>query len=313
MARYAFRRVLTSIPVLFAVLIATFSLGYFGPGDPLVFMAGEEFRDQIDPELLARLRKLHGLDRPYFVQFGDYTWSLLRGDWGDSILNKRPVFKQMTRGINVSAQMGLAATVVLVVVGIPLGALAAVRQNTWIDYWIVSFSISVRSIPIFVLAPMLMIVFVLWLDVISTPVGWSGIFHHKAILPVLLIAAGPLLVVVRQTRAGVLEVIGQNYVRTARAKGLRERRVIRRHVMKNALTPVLTSMGLILSSLITGALFVELIFAVPGFAGLAIFALQSRDYPMIMGTTIVAAAIIVAANLLVDIGYGFLDPRVRYD
>ena len=311
MEGYAFRRVLTSIPVLAIVLLATFTLGYFGPGDPLVFLAGEDH--QIDPEILERLRKIHGLDRPYIVQFGDYTWSLLRGDWGESITNKRPVFRQMRLGFNVSAQMGLAATVVLVVVGIPLGALAAVKQNTWIDYWIVSFSISVRSIPVFVLAPMLMIVLVLWLGVMPTPVGWSGIFHHKAILPVLLIVAGPLLVVVRQTRAGVLEVMGQNYVRTARAKGLHEQRVIRRHVMKNALTPVLTSMGLILSGLITGALFVELIFAVPGFAGLAIFALQSRDYPLIMGTTIVGAAIIIVANLLVDIGYGFLDPRVRYD
>ena len=311
MLQYIIRRVLLSIPVLFAVLIITFSLGFYGPGDPLVIMLGEDYVP--DEVVLERLRHIHGLDRPYLVQFGDYVASLARGDWGKSILNGQPVFRQMKKGLAVSAQLGAAASVVLVVVGIPLGVLAAMKQNTFIDYWIVLISITIRSIPVFVMAPMLLILLVLWLDVMSTPVGWNGIFSTKVIIPVFLMAAGPLLVVVRQTRMGVLEVMGQNYVRTARAKGLRERRVISAHVVKNALTPVLTSMGLIVSGLITGALFVELIFGLPGFAGLGIYAFTARDFPVILGVTTIGAAIIIVSNLLVDIGYGFLDPRVRYD
>ena len=311
MLQYIIRRVLLSIPVLFAVLIITFSLGFYGPGDPLVIMLGEDYVP--DEVVLERLRHIHGLDRPYLVQFGDYVANLAKGDWGKSILNGQPVFRQMKKGLAVSAQLGAAASVVLVVVGIPLGVLAAMKQNTFIDYWIVLISITVRSIPVFVMAPMMLILLVLWLDVMSTPVGWNGIFSTKVIIPVFLMAAGPLLVVVRQTRMGVLEVMGQNYVRTARAKGLRERRVISAHVVKNALTPVLTSMGLIVSGLITGALFVELIFGLPGFAGLGIYAFTARDFPVILGVTTIGAAIIIVSNLLVDIGYGFLDPRVRYD
>jgi ABC-type dipeptide/oligopeptide/nickel transport system permease component len=266
----------------------------------------------IDPQIVARLREHYGLNRPFWVQFADYVGALVQGDWGTSLRNGQPVWDTFKSSIPISAQLGLAATVVLVAVGIPLGVLAAKKQNTWIDYWIVAVSIGVRSIPVFVLAPMLLILLVLKLGIMKTPIGFDGIFSQKAILPVLLMAAGPLLVVVRQTRAGVVEVMSQTYVRTARGKGLPERRVVTRHILKNALTPVMTSMGLILSSLITGALFVELIFAIPGFAGLGINAFQTRDYPFILGTTIVGAMIIIVANLLVDLAYGILDPRVRY-
>ena len=305
------RRLLLSIPVLFAVLFITFTLGFYGPGDPLIFMLGEDY--VADKVVLDRLRHVHGLDRPFWVQFGDYAGGLAVGDWGKSILTNQPVLRQMRKGLVISAQLGAASALVLIVVGIPLGVLAAMRQNSFVDYWIVLLAITVRSIPVFVMAPMLLILLVLWLDVMNTPVGWDGIFSTKAILPVLLMAAGPLLVVVRQTRTGVLEVVGQNYVRTARAKGLNERKVVMGHVVKNAMTPVLTSLGLILSGLITGALFVELIFGLPGFAGLGIYGFQARDYPVILGTTVIGAVIIIVSNLLVDIGYGFLDPRVRYE
>jgi ABC-type dipeptide/oligopeptide/nickel transport system permease component len=294
---------------LFAVLIITFTLGFYGPGDPISIFFGEDFDP--DPVIIARLKKVHGLDRPYWVQFGDYVGKLLRGDWGKSIRSGQPIWRTIKSSMPISAQLGAAATVLLVAVGVPLGVLAAAKQNTAIDYWIISFSILVRSIPVFVLGPMLMIILVLWLDIMKTPVGWDGLFNQKAILPVALMAAGPLLVVVRQTRTGVLEVISQSYVRTARSKGLRERLVISRHVVKNALTPVLTSMGLILSGLITGALFVELIFGIPGFAGIGISAFRTRDYPLILAGTIIGTVIIILANLIVDLCYGLLDPRVQ--
>lgn len=312
MLAYTLRRLILSVPVILVVLFITFTLGFYAPGDPLTIQFDEEQQGQVDPEILARLRHLYGLDRPFWVQFGDYIWSLVRGDWGKSLTQgTQGVWPQVKRTFPVTAQIGVAATLLLIVAGIPLGVLAAVKQNTWIDYWIVSFSIAVRSVHIIVLGPLLMIIFVLWLDVMDTPVGWKGIFNTNAIMPVFLMAVGPLLVVVRQTRTGVLEVISENYVRTARAKGLKERTVITRHMMKNAMTPVITSLGLITSGLVTGSLFVELIFAIPGFAGMGIGAFRARDYPVILATTMVAATLIIVANLLVDLSYGFLDPRVR--
>ena len=161
--------------------------------------------------------------------------------------------------------MGGAAAVLLLVLGVPLGILAAVKQNTWVDYVVVGSTIAGQSTPVFVLGPLLMIVFVLWLGVMDTPVGWDGFWNTKIIMPVFLMALGPMLTVVRQMRSGVLEVLGQTYVRTARAKGLAERRVISRHIIKNALTPVATSTGLIVAGLVTGVAFVELVFAIPGF------------------------------------------------
>ena len=235
-------------------------------------------------------------------------------DFGNSLHGThQPVYDIVKERIPISAQLGAAAALVVAVAGVPLGVLAAIKQNTWIDYLIISFSVGIRSVPSFVLGPMLMIVLVLWLDIMKTPIGWDGIFSTKAILPVFLMAAFPLLIVVRMTRAGILETIGQNYVRTARAKGLREGRVVTSHMLKNSLTPVLTSLGLILSGLITGAVFVELIFGIPGFAGAALKAFQIRDYPLIMLTTVFGAVIIIVANLLVDVLYGILDPRVRYE
>ena len=309
---YVIRRILLSIPVLFGVLVVTFTLGFYGPGDPLTVFIGEEFVP--DEAMMARLRKLHGLDRPYWVQFGDFVLSYFRLDLGNSLHGtSQPIFNIVKKTLPISVQLGAAAAVLVALVGVPLGALAAIKQNTWIDYLIVSFSIAVRSVPTFVLGPILMIVLVLWLKIMETPVGWEGLFSTNAILPVFLMAALPLLIVVRMTRTGVLETISQNYVRTARAKGLREGKVLTRHMLKNSLTPVLTSMGIILGSLITGAIFVELIFGIPGFAGAGLNGFKTRDYPLIMATTVIGGLIIISANLLVDILYGFLDPRVRYE
>ena len=251
---YTIRRLILMLPILFGVLLVTYTLGFYGPGDPLVIMFGEEERIP-DPEILARLKRIHGLDRPFFVQFGDYlgVWKnnkgeydgLLQGNFGTSLIDKRPVNEKIRIGMPVSFQLGIAAGVVMIVVGVPLGILAAVKQNSWIDYSIIAGAIAVRSVPVFVLAPMLMILLVLKLDVLSkVPIGWHGIFAQAAILPVGLMAATSILLVIRMARAGIIEVLSENYVRTARAKGLLERTVLTRHVMKNSMTPVLTSMGL---------------------------------------------------------------------
>ena len=314
MVQFTIRRLILSVPVVFAIMLITFTLGFYGPGDPLSIVYG--IGQVPDPVIVARLKKQYGLDRPYHVQLLSYINRVFHGDLGNSLGSQtrgRPVISRIKYGLPISAQLGGAATLLLVVVGIPLGILAAIKQNKWIDYWIVSFAISVRSFPVFVLGPMVMILFVLKLGWMDVPAGWNGLFSAKSILPVVLMATGPLVVVVRQTRSGILEVAGQEYLRTARAKGLRERRVISRHMLQNAFTPILTSMGLIVTGLLTGIFLVELIFGIPGFAGQSIRAIQQRDYPMIMATVLFSSGLVIASNLAVDILYGVVDPRVRME
>ena len=321
---YTLRRVVLFFPVLLAILFITFTFGFYAPGDPLEIQFGEDY--VLDEEVLARLRKLYGLDRPFWVQFGDYVWKLAQGDMGEPLRvgrGKQSIGEMVWEAFPISAQIGVAAGFLLIVIGIPLGTLAASKQNTWIDYIIVTGSIVGSSIHVIVLAPLMMVITVLWLpDLLELlgitwnnriPIGWHGLFSTRTILPISILVVTGLLGIVRLTRAGVLEVIRQNYVRTARAKGLFEQRVVSKHMLKNSLTPVLTSMGLTLSGLVTGAVFIERIFAIPGFAGMGINAFQSRDYPVILATTMIGATIIILANLLVDLGYGLLDPRVRYE
>jgi len=311
MIKYLIRRVIQFLPAILGVIIITFSLGYLGPGDPLKYQLGEQLPS--DPQQLARLRAYYGLDRPFLVQLGDYVVKLTQGDMGKSISvqPKRQVEDMLGKGLLVSMQLGGAAMFLIALIGIPLGVLAAYKQNTLIDYLIVSSSAILPTIPVFVLSPLLLILFVLKLDILPHSFGWKGIFDSRAILPVFILLIGPLLTVVRQTRGGVLEVLSQDYVRTARAKGLAERRVLIRHVLRNALTPVVTSIGFIAAGLLTGSLFVESIFGIPGFGGLFYSALRAYDYPVILGTTLVSALIMMGSNLIVDILYGILDPRVR--
>ena len=311
MIKYLIRRVIQFLPAILGVIIITFSLGYLGPGDPLKYQLGEQLPS--DPQQLARLRAYYGLDRPFLVQLGDYVVKLTQGDMGKSISvqPKRQVEDMLGKGLLVSMQLGGAAMFLIALIGIPLGVLAAYKQNTLIDYLIVSSSAILPTIPVFVLSPLLLILFVLKLDILPHSFGWKGIFDSRAILPVFILLIGPLLTVVRQTRGGVLEVLSQDYVRTARAKGLAERRVLIRHVLRNALTPVVTSIGFIAAGLLTGSLFVESIFGIPGFGGLFYSALRAYDYPVILGTTLVSALIMMGSNLIVDVLYGILDPRVR--
>ncbi len=322
---FALRRIILFFPVLFAILFITFTFGFFAPGDPLEIQFGEDY--VLDEEVLARLRNLYGLDRPFWVQFGDYVWKLAQGDMGEPLRvgrGKQSIGEMVWAAFPISAQIGVAAGFLLIFIGIPLGTLAASKQNTWIDYIIVTGSIMGNSIHVIVLAPLMMVISVIWLpDFLEQifgitwnnkiPIGWHGLFSTRTIMPVSILVITGLLTTVRLTRAGVLEVIRQNYVRTARAKGLLETRVVSKHMLKNSLTPVLTSMGVTLSGLVTGAVFIERIFAIPGFAGMGINAFQSRDYPVILATTMIGASLIILANLLVDLGYGFLDPRVRYE
>jgi peptide/nickel transport system permease protein len=299
-----------TVPIVVAVIVITFTLGFYGPGDPLRAYYGENY-DRLDTQAVERLREQYGLNRPYWEQLADYMSGLLRGDFDESILLHRPVGDVMWRALPISLQLAGAALALIIGLGIPLGILTALKHNSWVDHSVLFSTIMLSTIPPFVLAPLLMILLILKLDILPSTVGWDGIFSIKALLPVVTLAVGPLVGIVRFTRFSVLEAMSQEYVRTARAKGLGTRHVMLRHVLPNALTPVVTTLGLTVSGLITGSIFLETIFAIPGFGGQTVRAVSGSDYPLILGTTLVGTLIVVMTNLVVDLLYGVLDPRVR--
>jgi peptide/nickel transport system permease protein len=311
MVKYLVGRLATAIPTLLAVLFITFTLTYISPYDPVrQMLANAPVQNMDTDENIARVRHQYGLDRPFLVQFGDYVNKLLHGYMGISINGQRDVWKMISNTLPVSFQLAIAAAFFTALLGIPLGALAALKQNSTVDYLIVSTSLIFRSLPVYVLAPLMLVLLVLVLHVMKVPRGWHGIFAWQAILPVLLMLLGPLPIVIRQTRQGVLEVLAQDYVRTAKAKGLSTRTIITRHVLRNAMIPVVTSFGFIVEGLIIATVFVDTIFAIPGYGSIAGAAFSSFDYPVIMGVTLVGSVLIIATNIIVDMIYPLLDPRV---
>jgi len=314
MASFLFIRLLRWSVGLLLILFVTYGMMYYGAGDPIrmMFIQGEDF-DSDDEVVMLALRKKYGLDDPFLVQFGNYLNNLVRGDWGRSIRLQvdRPVLEIVQYRLPISMQLGFAATVIGAVAGIALGILAALYHNRWLDRLIVSGVLFINGIPTFVILPVLLLLLVLQLKVIDVPYGWNGLFHIDAALPVAVISIGILPIVVRQTRSAMLEVRSQLYVRTARAKGMTESRIILRHMLRPVLTPVVTTLGLIMIGLINGSLFVEYILSIPGFGLLTIEGIKKVDYPIIMSVAVVGTLIIFISNFLVDIIYPILDPRVR--
>ena len=268
MTKYLLIRLLALIPLLLVVLVIIFILGHIAPGDPIEMMYESMETVVATDEMVERARARLGLDQPLHVQFIRYVRNVFQGNLGNSIVRSRPVLGMILKVFPISAQVGLLAFITLGVIGIPLGVLAAIKQNSSVDYLIVGGSLFLRTVPVYVLAPLLFILLVLRLDLMDVPYGWRGISHPNVIMPTLMLILFPLAVVIRQMRVGILEVMNNDYVRTARAKGLRERQVILGHVMRNAITPVVTSLGLIVTGLITGSIFVEQIFGIPGFGNL---------------------------------------------
>jgi ABC-type dipeptide/oligopeptide/nickel transport system permease component len=297
------------------VLFITYALMFYGAGDPIkrMFIDSSEF-SSTDPQVLEALRAKYGLDEPFLVQFRNYITNLLQGDWGKSIrLNvDRPVWEIVSFRLPISMQLGLAATFLASCIGIPLGVISALKHNRWGDRLIVSGVTFITAIPSFVTAPMLLYLFVLVLGIMDVPYGWNGIFSKDVLLPVIVTTIGPLPIIVRQTRSAVLEVTGQQYVRTARAKGLPEWMIISRHMLRPVLTPVVTTVGLLMITLVNGALFVELVFNIPGFGLLTVEGIRTVDYPIIMAVAVIGTLIIFVSNFFVDLIYPILDPRVRH-
>ena len=305
MIKYILRRLLLIIPVLLGAIIVVFTINFFSTTDPAMIKLG---LSASDPYKLAAMRETMGLNRPYIVQLADYIWNLCHGDLGDSYVYSKTVWELLAGRIPNTLKLGLGAMVISVCIGIPLGILAALHQNSAVDYITTTFAVVMNAMPGFLVAVLLMIVFALKL-------GWfpvSGADGFKSfVLPVIAAGIGPITQNARMTRSSVLEVIRQDYVRTARAKGLLERTIRNRFVLRNAMLPVTTTIGLQTGLLISGAVLTETVFAFSGVGRFLRDAIFNLDYPVLQGFIIFIAVAYSLINLLVDVSYGFIDPRVR--
>jgi len=308
MGIYAIRRLLWLPFLVIIVTFITFAMLRLGPGDPVQIWLGQHQNDQVRERIRAKL----GLDDPLFIQYARYMEGVItRLDFGDSFkFRGKSVREVIGTRILVSMQLNLAAVIITLGVGIPVGLLAALRQGTGWDNLIVSIALAFQSLPVFITAPVMLLVFALHLDILPTS-GWDGFFSPKIVMPAIVMGVPGIAIVVRLVRASVLDVLGQEYVRTARAKGLPELTVRYRHILRNALIPVTTSFGFILAGLAGGTFIVEIYFGIPGVGRLSLEALNARDYPVLMGFAIIATTFFVLANLIVDLMYPWLDPRIR--
>ena len=321
---YTIRRLLWAPFVLFIVSFLAFGITRFGPGDYVDVLAGA----RRDEETIERIRHERGLDKPFYQQYGTYMKNLLtEGDFGESttIYRGQDVWEIIWPRILVSMQPGAVALVIAFSVGITVGIFAALRQGTWMDPVSISSFLLFQSIPVLVSLPFLVLIFVVKLGWLPA-VGWGGpevdvgpqeislgIFSRHIILPAIALSLPGIAGIARLVRATTLSVLGEDYVRTARAKGLPEFTVVSRHVARNALLPIVTIVGLSLITLLEGAFFTELILGITGIVRLGVVAAQSRDYDVILALVLILAAAFVVANLITDIAYTFIDPRIRYE
>jgi ABC-type dipeptide/oligopeptide/nickel transport system permease component len=306
MHKYLMRRLLLTIPVLLGVATLVFSLIHFIPGDPAQAMLGEGAA----PEDVAQLRTRLGLDRPLLVQYGSFLQGLAHGDLGVSLRNDQPVLQQILDRMPATAELAFASMAIAVLIALPLGIIAAVWRGTAIDYGAMTLSLVGISVPNFWLGPLLAIVFAVELGWL--PVGGRGTLAHL-VLPSVTLGAALAAILARMTRASLLEELREPYVLAARAKGVSRSRAVLHHALRNSLIPIVTILGLQFGVVLTGAVITETIFAWPGIGRLLIQSISFRDYPTVQGCVLLIAVTYVGVNLLTDLTYGFLDPRIRVD
>jgi len=313
MVSYILRRVLSTVPVMAIVALFVFSLLYIAPGDPAAVIAG----DQASPADVERIRQGLGLDRPFLIQFGSWLWHILHGDLGTSIFTNLPVSAMIAQRIEPTFSLMAITLVLTILVAVPLGVVAAWKAGSWVDRTIMAFAVFAFSLPVFVVGYVLAYVFALqfeWLPVQGyTPLA-AGLWPwlQNLILPALALGSVYIALIARITRASMLEVLQQDYVRTARAKGLGQHNILFVHALKNAAVPIVTVIGIGIALLIGGAVVTESVFAIPGLGRLTIDAILRRDYPVIQGIVLLFSFLYVLVNLMVDVTYTLVDPRIRY-
>jgi peptide/nickel transport system permease protein len=313
MLAYAVRRIVATIPVMGVVAFFVFSLLYIAPGDPAAVIAG----DQATPADVERIRQSLGLDRPFLVRFGEWVWQILHGDLGTSIFTNLPVSTMIAQRFEPTLSLMAITLCFAISVAIPMGVLAAWKAGTWIDRLIMAFAVFSFSVPVFVVGYLLAYVFALeleWLPVQGyTPLSrglWP--WFENLILPAVALGFVYIALIARITRASMLEVLQQDYIRTARAKGIGQRDILFVHALKNASVPIVTVIGIGVALLIGGAVVTESVFAIPGLGRLTIDAILRRDYPLIQALVLLFSLVYVLVNLGIDILYTLLDPRIRY-
>ncbi|CEN56108.1 nickel ABC transporter permease [Candidatus Methylopumilus turicensis] len=299
------KRLLGVIPVVFGVVFLTFLLVHAVPGDPVEVMLGESASNADRIQLQSDL----GLDQPIYVQFGVYLNKLVHGDWGVSIHSKKPIIDLLAERLPATAKLALLALLFAVLIGLPLGIIAALKVNQWPDKLANLLSLSISAMPHFWMGPMLMMLFALWLGLLPV----SGMENGTSIiLPALTLGFGLAAILTRMTRASMLEVLHEDFIRTARAKGLAESTVILRHALRAALLPIVTVLGLQLGSLLAGTVITETVFSWDGIGRLLVESIEKRDYPVTQACVLVVALVYVLVNLATDMIYTKIDPRVRF-
>ncbi len=302
--RFLFQRLLWTLPILLGVLTLVFLLIHLIPGDPVDVMLGEQAQAGDREQMRAAL----GLDRPMLAQYASYLGNTLRGDLGDSFRHRRPVASMIAERFPASFELMVGAMLVALGVALPLGTLAALKRGRWLDQLASTFAVLGVATPNFWLGPLLILAFAIRLDWL--PVNERGTLAHL-VLPSITLGTALAALLSRMTRTALVEVLGEDYIRTARAKGLGERTVIGVHALRNALIPVVTVIGLQIGVLLSGAIITESIFDWPGLGSLLLEAIYSRDYPLVQGCILVIALTYVGVNLLTDLAYGWIDPRIR--
>ena len=313
MTAYIIRRLLATIPVMVVVALFVFLLLHLTPGDPAAVIAG----DDATPEAVDGIRTKLGLDQPIHVQFGIYAANLLRGDLGTSIFSNLPVLTLVKQRLEPSLVLAASTLVMAVLLAIPMGVLAAWKARTFIDRFVMGFSVLGFAVPVFLVGYLLIYVFAIelkWLPVQGYRPLSQGIDQtaRSIILPALALSMVYMALIARMTRASMLDVLSQDYIRTAKAKGVATLIVLLRHALKNAAVPIITVIGIGLTLLISGVVITETVFNIPGLGRLTVDAILKRDYPIIQGLIVLFAGAKVLVNLLIDISYVFFDPRIRY-
>jgi len=314
MFAYTVRRLIATIPVLLVVALLIFLLLHLGPSDPAAVIAG----DFAEPEHIERIREKLGLDRPLHIQFGEWLWRVLQGDLGTSIFNERPVTELIVQRLEPTLALTVSTIVFAIAVAIPLGVLAAWQAGRLLDRLVMLLAVTGFSLPVFVLGYLLIFGFSVQLKILPVQ-GYTSIdeglvpFARHLVLPTLSLGLIYVALIARMTRASVIEVLNQDYIRTARAKGLATPPILIIHALKNAAIPIVTTIGLGIALLIGGVVVTETVFALPGIGRLTVDAIIRKDYPVIQGVILVFSAVYVLVNLLVDLSYSLFDPRIRYE
>lgn len=310
---YLLKRIFALVPVLFLVSVFVFFLLRLTPGDPAAILAG----DAATTEQLERIREVMGLNEPILVQYFTWMGNIFQGDFGVSLISGVPVLDMVSQRIGPTISIAVLTIIIAVLAAIPMGVIAAWRHRSWIDYLVMSFSVLGFSVPVFLVGYVLLLIFsvnLAWLPVQGYKPISSGLgsFLERAILPALTLASIYIALIARMTRAAMLDVLGEDYIRTARAKGVSDRRLLFVHALKNAAVPVVTIIGTGFALLISGVVVTESIFNIPGIGRLTVDAVLARDYPVIQAMILLTSALYVFVNLLIDLSYTLFDPRIRY-